>query len=80
MTTSISSGGNVPPETQGLLKALSNIIDAEASHRGYTLHTITPETWTAQYRIVDDARLENSGVSDWKTFEVMAGSAAITEV
>ena len=80
VTTSISSGGNVPPETQGLLKALSNIIDAEASHRGYTLHTITPETWTAQYRIVDDARVENSGVSDWKTFTVTAGTAAVAEI
>ncbi len=80
VTTSISSGGNVPPETQGLLKALSNIIDAEASHRGYTLHTITPETWTAQYRIVDDAKVENSGVSDWKTFTVTAGTAAVAEV
>lgn len=80
VTTSISSGGNVPPETQGLLQALPNIIDAEASHRGYILHTITPETWTAQYRIVDDAKVENSGVSDWKTFTVTAGTAAVAEV
>jgi alkaline phosphatase D len=80
VTTSISSGGNVPPETQGLLQALPNIIDAEASHRGYILHTITPETWTAQYRIVDDAKVENSGVSDWKTFTVTAGTAAVAEI
>jgi len=80
VTTSISSGGNVPPETQGLLQALPNIIDAEASHRGYILHTITPETWTAQYRIVDDARVENSGVGDWKTFSVTAGTAAVAEI
>ena len=80
VTTSISSGGNVPPETQGLLKALSNIIDAEASHRGYILHTVTADSWTAQYRIVDDATIENSGVSDWKTFTVTAGTAAVAEV
>jgi alkaline phosphatase D len=80
VATSISSGGNIPPETQGLLQALPNIIDAEASHRGYILHTITPETWTAQYRIVDDAKVENSGVSDWKTFSVTAGTAAVAEI
>lgn len=80
VATSISSGGNVPPETQGLLQALPNIIDAEASHRGYILHTITPETWTAQYRIVDNAKVENSGVSDWKTFSVTAGTAAVAEI
>lgn len=80
VTTSISSSGNVPPETQGLLQALPNIIDAEASHRGYILHTITPKTWTAQYRIVDDAKVENSGVSDWKTFSVTAGTAAVAEI
>jgi len=80
VATSISSGGNIPPETQGLLQALPNIIDAEASHRGYILHTITPETWTAQYRLVDDAKVENSGVSDWKTFSVTAGTAAVAEI
>ena len=80
VATSISSSGNVNAETESLFVALSNIIDAEASHRGYILHTVTADSWTAQYRIVDDATIENSGVSDWKTFTVTAGTAAVAEV
>ena len=44
--------------TESLLVALPNIIDAEVSHRGYTLHTITADTWTADYRIVDNETSE----------------------
>ena len=80
VATSISSSGNVNAETESLFVALTNIIDAEASHRGYILHTVTADSWTAQYRIVDDATIENSGVSDWKTFTVTAGTAAVAEV
>ncbi len=80
VTTSISSSGNVDASTESLFVALTNIIDAEASHRGYILHTITPETWTAQYRIVDDAKVENSSVSNWKTFSVTKGSATVAEI
>jgi alkaline phosphatase D len=80
VTTSISSSGNIDASTEALLVALPNIIDAEVAHRGYTLHTVDATTWTADYRIVDNALVEGSAVTTWKTFSVTAGSAAITEV
>ncbi|MEI7506300.1 MAG: alkaline phosphatase D family protein [Actinomycetes bacterium] len=80
VSTSISSSGNVSTDTEGLLIALPNIIDAETSHRGYTLHTVTTNDWTAEFRIVDNNLVEDSSTSVWKTFKVMAGSPAITEI
>ena len=79
VTTSISSSGNIDASTESLLVALPNIIDAEVSHRGYTLHTITADTWTADYRIVDNALVEGSAVTTWKTFTVKAGAPVVTE-
>jgi alkaline phosphatase D len=78
VTTSISSSGNIDASTESLLVALPNIIDAEVSHRGYTLHTITADTWTADYRIVDNALVEGSAVTTWKTFTVKAGTPVVT--
>ena len=80
VSTSISSSGNVSTDTEGLLIALPNIIDAETSHRGYTLHTVTANDWTAEFRIVDNNLVEDSSTSVWKTFKVIAGSPAITEI
>ena len=80
VSTSISSSGNVSTDTEGLLIALPNIIDAETSHRGYTLHTLTANDWTAEYRIVDNNLVEGSTTSVWKTFKVTAGSPAVTQI
>ena len=80
VSTSISSSGNISTDTEGLLIALPNIIDAEVSHRGYTLHTVTANDWTAEFRIVDNNLVEDSATSVWKTFKVTAGSPAVTEV
>jgi hypothetical protein len=44
------------------------------------LHTVTATDWTAQYRIVDDARVDGSAVSAWKTFAVTAGTPTVTAV
>ena len=80
VSTSISSSGNVSTDTEGLLIALPNIIDAETSHRGYTLHTLTANDWTAEYRIVENNLVEDSSTSVWKTFKVTAGSPAVTQI
>lgn len=80
VTTSISSSGSVNAETESLFVALTNIVDAEAQHRGYILHTVTADSWTADYRIVDNVLMENSAVSTWKTFSVTAGTAAVAEI
>ena len=54
VSTSISSGGLVPVELQGVVGSLGDIQAAELVYRGYTRHIVTAEAWTADYRIVDD--------------------------
>ena len=72
VTTSISSTGHVPADLVDVLAGFPDVVDAELAHRGYTRHTITPETWTAEYRTVDDVADPGSPVSTWKTFVVDA--------
>ena len=80
VTTAISSTANVPPELDGLVRNLPNIVDADLVHRGYTRHTVAPERWTAEYRTVDDIASPTSSVSSWRTFAVEHGSAAVAPV
>ena len=70
VTTSISSAGSVPVALEPLLRDFPTVVDAELAHRGYIRHTVTPETWTAEYRIVDDVATPDSPVSTWRTFRV----------
>ena len=70
VSTSISSGGLVPPELQDVVGSLGDIQAAELEHRGYTRHVVTPEEWTAEYRIVDDVADPASTVSTWRSFVV----------
>jgi hypothetical protein len=50
------------------------IVDAELTHRGYTRHTVTADSWTAEFRTVDDVASAGSPVSTWRTFRVDAGA------
>jgi len=78
VTASISSAANVPADLQPVLAGYPNVVDAELTKRGYTRHTVTADTWTAEYRTVDDVTRADSAVSTWKTFVVDHGSAAVT--
>jgi alkaline phosphatase D len=81
VTSSISSTGNVPVDLVDVLAGFPDVVDAELAHRGYTRHTITPETWTAEYRTVDDETTPDSPVSTWKTFVVDAMTRdAVSEI
>ena len=75
--TSISSSGLVPADTTGLVKSFHEIVDVELAHRGYTMHTVTPQDWTATYRIVDNALVPDSTVSTFGTYIVDAGTPAV---
>lgn len=75
--TSISSSGLVPPEAAGLVSSFPEIVDAELAHRGYVLHTVTRDSWTARYRIVDSALVPDSTVSDYNSYIVDAGVPAV---
>nr|MBA3606025.1 alkaline phosphatase D family protein [Acidimicrobiia bacterium] len=70
VTASVSSTGNVDASLQPVLASYDNVVDAELAHRGYVRHTVTAETWTAEYRIVDDVTQPGSTVSTWRTFAV----------
>jgi alkaline phosphatase D len=74
VTTAISSTANVDPSFEDVVRSLDNIVDADLVNRGYTRHTITPERWVAEYRIVDDIASPTSTVSTWKTFTVDRGT------
>ncbi len=80
VTSSISSAANVPADLQPVLAGYPNVVDAELTKRGYTRHTVTPDTWTAEYRTVDDVADPGSAVSTWKTFLVEHGSPTATVV
>lgn len=79
VTTSISSSANVPLDFAPVVEGFENILAADLIHRGYSRHTVTLDTWAAEYRIVEDATNADSAVSTWKTFTVGRGTAAATE-
>ena len=62
-----------------MLKSFPNLVDAELSHRGYTLHTVTPQRWTAEYRMVTDVSRADSEVTTLGTYVVEAGSNIVTK-
>jgi alkaline phosphatase D len=75
VTTSISSGSQIPPALQPILASFDHIVDAELVHRGYTRHTVTAAGWSADYRIVADVADPASAVTTWHTFTVPAGAS-----
>ena len=78
--TSISSLGIVDASLTPLLAEFPTVVDVELTHRGYLIHTVTPESWTAEYRIVEDALREDSAVTTWRTFRVDAGTTELVGV
>lgn len=80
VTTAVSSIPNLDPELEEDFVSLPDIVDAELSGRGYTRHTLDSESWTAEFRVVDDVADADSTVSTWKQFAVSAGSTAVENV
>jgi alkaline phosphatase D len=77
VTASISSDNGLDPALQIALAGFNGIVDAEIGHRGYTRHTVTADSWTAEYRAVADVAAADSPVSTWRTFQV---DAAVRDV
>ncbi len=46
---------------------------SETRRRGWVVHTISADEWTAEYRLVTDASVEGSAVTTEETFRVEAG-------
>ncbi len=79
VTTSISSDGLIDDSLADVLKSFPDLVDAELTHRGYSLHTVTPERWTAEYRIVIDVDNPGSEVTSYGSYTVDAGSNSVTK-
>ena len=77
VATSISSGGLVGPEVTEVVKSFPDILDAELVHRGYILHTVTPEVWTADYRMVESVKEEGAPMFTYATYQVDAGTNTV---
>ena len=80
ITTSISSNGLIPASVSGVFQTFPDLVDAELEHRGYSLHTVTPARWTAEYRIVADVSLADSPVTSLATYVVEAGTNIVAKV
>ena len=79
VTTSISSSSNVDEALADVLKSFPNLVDAELVYRGYTMHTVTPERWTAEYRIVTDVSDPDSEVTTFGSYTIEAGSSTVAK-
>lgn len=60
--------------------ALPDVLDVEIKRRGWVRHTITPDRWTAEYRLVDRPTRQKATVSTWSRFAIKAGSPGAQEV
>jgi alkaline phosphatase D len=80
ITTSISSNSLITDQLTEVLKAFPNLVDAELTHRGYALHIVTPDRWTAEYRIVADVSRADSEVTSLGTYVVEVGSNTVAKV
>ncbi|HAP76294.1 MAG TPA: alkaline phosphatase [Acidimicrobiaceae bacterium] len=80
IATSISSDGNVGPELTDVLKSFPDLLDANLVHRGYVLHTVTPEQWTAEYRIVEQIDDPESPVNTWAKFAIDQGTNTVRQL
>ena len=78
ISTSISSSGLVDASFTEILKKFPSLLDAELVHRGYALHTVTPEQWSAEYRIVTDVTDAASTLTTYGTYVVKAGTNTVT--
>ena len=78
VATSISSGGRINAAVTDVVRAIPDVVDAELDHRGYILHTVTAELWSAEYRMVTSVKMPESDVFVHATFEVAAGTNLMT--
>ncbi len=74
VATSISSGGRVNPDVQGVVAAIPDILDVELEHRGWILHTVTPEAWTAEYRMVETVKVPDAPMFVHATYRIDRGT------
>jgi alkaline phosphatase D len=78
VATSISSGGLINPAVTDVVKAIPDIVDVELEHRGYILHTVTPDRWSAEYRMVETVKEPEAPMFVHAVYEVAVGTNLAT--
>jgi alkaline phosphatase D len=73
--TSITSGGNGQAEVAGLdaILAANPGVRFHNRQRGYVRCTVTPQSWTSDYRVVEDIQSPGAPVKTLKSFVVENG-------
>jgi alkaline phosphatase D len=81
LATSISSGGSGSPvmSNANALHANNPHLKFISDQRGYHRHTVTPERWQADFRVVDQISTAGAPVSTAKSFVVEAGRPRLAE-
>lgn len=74
VATSISSGGRVNPAVTDVVRAIPDIVDVELEHRGYVLHRVTPDAWSAEYRMVETVKQVGASMFVHATYVADAGT------
>jgi alkaline phosphatase D len=74
VATSISSGGRVNPAVTAVVQSIPDIVDVELEHRGYIVHTVTPEQWRAEYRMVETVKEPGAAMFVHATYVVDDGT------
>ncbi|MFN8020521.1 MAG: alkaline phosphatase D family protein [Acidimicrobiales bacterium] len=74
VATSISSGGLIDPAVTEVVKTIPDVLDVELEHRGWILHEVTPERWTAEYRMVETVKEPGAPMFVHATYAVDAGT------
>jgi alkaline phosphatase D len=77
--TSITSGGNGTADVKDLdkLLAANPCVRFHNRQRGYVRCTITPRSWTSDYRIVEDVKTPGAPARTLKSFAVEAGRPGV---
>jgi alkaline phosphatase D len=82
VATSLSSGGNGVAEPNGLAALLANnpCVKFHNGERGYIRCTVTPDSWRADYMVVDDVLQPGGKTFARASFVVQAGSPLVSPV
>ena len=77
--TSITSGGNGSPNVPELdaLKAANPCVQFHNRQRGYVRCTVTPNSWTSDYRIVEQVTSPGAPVKTLESFVLSAGEPGV---
>ena len=75
--TSITSGGDEPPNPRYCDDPANPHVVFRSSNRGYVRCTVTPEAWTSEFRVVDTVRSSPAESSTLATVTVENGVAGV---